>query len=70
MTGDLALWVLGLLVGLSTWALKLLISIDKKVGNIEIWKIAHEKQDDDRHEENLEKFDRIFEELRARNSHR
>jgi hypothetical protein len=49
------------LVGLSTWALKLLLQVDKKVGNMEIWKIAHDKQDDGRHEENLEKFDRIFE---------
>lgn len=58
---DVVLWALGLLVGLSTWALKLLLQVDKKVGNMEIWKIAHDKQDDGRHEENLEKFDRIFE---------
>jgi hypothetical protein len=67
-----------ILVALVTWALKRLIAIDKNmskfeavdltklessVSRIEVWQAGHSKQDDERHEENLGKFDAIFNSL-------
>jgi hypothetical protein len=71
-----------ILLGLVTWALKRLIAIDKNmskfeavdltklessVSRIEVWQAGHSKQDDERHVENLDKFDSIFDALNVRN---
>lgn len=62
---DVILWALGGLGALMGWALKLLHSVDKKMTGVETWKSEHDKQDDMRHKENLDKFDDIFEEIRS-----
>lgn len=53
----------GVIIGLVIWALRLLMSVDKKIDIMDTWKDQHDKQDDERHNENLEKFDRLFERL-------
>jgi hypothetical protein len=52
-----------IVLGLVTWALKRLIAIDKNISRLEQWQIGHSKQDDERHEENLGKFEAIFQAL-------
>jgi hypothetical protein len=49
-----------IVIGLLTWALKRLIAIDRTMTQLQQWHLSHEKQDDERHEENLGKFDAIF----------
>lgn len=46
----LVLWLLSALGGLMIWSLKLLLSVDNKLTGFESWKLAHDKQDDERHE--------------------
>ncbi len=57
------------LVGLALlgWILQKIIVIENKLISIDTWKNGHDKQDDDRHEENLGKFDAIFEAVDKRN---
>ena len=52
--------------GLVTWALKRIISVDKKMSSTEVWAEDHEKSDDERHRENLGKFNALFEALNKR----
>lgn len=52
---------LGVLIGLASWAIKLLLGLDKRMAIFESWQRNHEVSDEHRHEENLNKFDRIFE---------
>jgi hypothetical protein len=48
------------IIALLAWSLKKLISIDKSAGTFREWTLGHEKIDDERHRENLTKFDSIF----------
>jgi hypothetical protein len=53
-----------IVVGLVTWALKRIISVDNKIDKLEMWRLGHDKQDDERHSENLGKFDMVYEALK------
>lgn len=63
-------WVITVLVtvvtGIAAFVLKRIISVDQKMGQMETWRDAHDKQDDERHEENLGRFDAIFEAIDKR----
>jgi len=48
-------------LGISGWALKRIICVDKKLDRLEEWRDGHEKQDDERHKENLGRFDALVE---------
>ena len=68
--GALLQYVIAALVtivtGLVAFALKRIISVDRKMGQMETWREGHDKQDDERHEENLTKFDAIFDAINRR----
>lgn len=51
------------IVGIA-WILKRVDKVDRTSVKVETWMEAHERQDDERHEENLRRFDDIFGELR------
>lgn len=68
MSEQIILIILGVIIALMTWALKLLISVDKKVGGFEAWRVAHDKQDDERHDGVKANIDRINERLNRRAS--
>jgi hypothetical protein len=55
-----------IVTGLAAFALKRIISVDRKMGQMETWREGHDKQDDERHEENLAKFDAIFDAISKR----
>lgn len=46
------------------WAIKLLITLNARSQVIDARWDAHEKSDDDRHKENKDKFDSLFEQIR------
>ena len=54
-------------LGLLGWILQKIIAIEVKLTSIDAWKNGHDKQDDDRYEENIGKFDAIFEAVNKRN---
>jgi hypothetical protein len=40
----------GIIIGIAGWALQRIISVDKKISGIDVWKMGHDKQDDERHQ--------------------
>ncbi len=51
-------------LGISGWALVLLIRMSGKLAGVEMWQEAHDKQDDERHEQNQKDHDDIWTNLK------
>lgn len=48
------------ITGLVTWALKRIICMDTNMEKLQTWKEGHEKLDDERHKENMGRFDMVL----------
>lgn len=55
---------LGISLGGIGWAIKLLITLNARSQVTDARWDLHEKQDDERHKENLEKFESLFDQIR------
>lgn len=65
MTNEMILNALiTILIGVIGWWVLTTVQLNRTMARIEQWVKGHEKQDDQRHEENLRRFEDIFEELR------
>jgi hypothetical protein len=53
-------------LGVMGWILITTIKLNRTMGRIEEWITGHDKQDDTRHEENLERFREIFNAISGR----
>lgn len=61
MTMDLNTIITSITVALLVWGIKSMAAINTEVNGLSAWRVSHDKQDDERHQDMVKRFEKAEE---------